>query len=161
MPQEHLTVEQYKASLGKRKPYAPAPASTPRELWVTIPVPDRTTHPNARPHFRTLAKYKKQQRADACAAAMAAMQQQGFASPPQWPRATIHATFYRHRPNDRLADGDGLIAWLKASCDGLADAGVVANDRGLTWLAPSQVLGKEAVESKVVLTIVSLNQEVA
>jgi Holliday junction resolvase RusA-like endonuclease len=32
-------------------------------------------------------------------------------------------------------DGDDLGAWFKAYIDGMADAGVVANDREIRWAA--------------------------
>ena len=35
-------------------------------------------------------------------------------------------------------DTDGLTSWLKATNDGLADAGVVGNDRDLTLMPPTQ-----------------------
>jgi hypothetical protein len=50
-------------------------------------------------------------------------------------------------------DPDNLIAWCKATCDGLTDAGVLRGDKNVTWLPPVQVLGDEAEERKLVLIV--------
>lgn len=147
--QETLTVEQLLTN--GRKPFPPLKPSALTTLTVTIPLPQRASHPNAPSHWRAKAAAKKKQREDAHLAALAALD--GKAAP-RWERATIHATFYRPGSRDRLSDQDNLCSWLKASVDGLQDAGVIENDRGLEWLAPSQVIGKAACgECKVVLVV--------
>lgn len=116
-------------------------------LEVTLPLPPKALHPNARKHWRAKMKPKKQQRADAFWAAYAAI---GMRNYPQWKLAEIQSTWYLARRNDQ----DNLIAWLKATADGLADAKVVGDDRGFIWLPPQQITGKAAKgERKVVLEI--------
>lgn len=129
-----------------------------QELVIVIPLPPRETHPNhsaysaggTRARKRAVAK----QREDACIAAMAEMNEPGRPYKPRWPRVSCQATFYRGRPQDRASDASNLNGWLKASEDGLQDAGVFANDRDATWEPPRQRLGKEAGgETKVVITV--------
>lgn len=148
--QETLTVDQLKT--GRHKPFAPLKPSSLTSLTVTIPLPPRSAHPNARAHWRATAASKKRQREDSHIAALAALDGKPA---PQWERATIHATFYRPGSRDRVSDPDNLCAWLKGTVDGLQDAGIVANDRGLQWLAPSQVVGKEARGVSGVVIVVS------
>jgi Holliday junction resolvase RusA-like endonuclease len=57
-----------------------------------------------------------------------------------WPLAVVEPTF--HMP--RRMDEDNLIAWLKPVLDGLADAGIVANDSQLIVSRPVQMTGREA-----------------
>lgn len=133
---------------------APKPTKQPCPpvLTIEIPIPPSDTRPNARCHWAKKLKAVKQQRTDAATAAAIVMRHH---VPPRWKTATIEATFYRHSKNARVADRDNLIGWLKASKDGLQDAGVIANDSGFTDLPPKQVLGKDADfdESMVVLVI--------
>ena len=49
-----------------------------------------------------------------------------------WERATIQMTFFFR--DKRRRDKDNLLASIKAAADGLQDAGVIANDSGLTFL---------------------------
>ncbi len=125
-------------------------------LEITIPLPPRETHPNARCHWRTKANAIKQQREDAFLAAKAALGEANI-NPPRWKAATILATFYKPSNRAQLADQDGLNSSLKSAADGIEDAGILANDRGLTWLPPVQFLGAAAGrQPKVVLLITAL-----
>ena len=93
-------------------------------------------------------KPKKDQRADAYLAALKATSH--LEVQPLWRLAECHATFYL----ERRRDGDNLIAWLKATFDGLEDAGIVENDGNFIHLPPTQITGKETKgERKVVLRI--------
>lgn len=126
-------------------------------LEITIPLPPRDTHPNARGHWSKKQRAVRKQREDAFLAAKHAMEH--LPRPPRWKQCTIHATFYRPRAHDRAADGLNMIAWLKATEDGFQDAGVFENDRGNTWLAPTQFLGREAgTEAKVVILVTPIDQ---
>jgi len=56
-----------------------------------------------------------------------------------WPGAYVRATFYfRVR---RKRDGDNLNASLKHALDGLADAGIVADDNAFVLLPPTVEIG--------------------
>jgi hypothetical protein len=52
--------------------------------------------------------------------------------PPKWKRATVHVLAY-FRDRRSKWDRDNFIAALKATIDGIVDAGLMENDRGLKW----------------------------
>lgn len=108
-------------------------------ITVTIPLPHKATHPNSRTCWQAKAKHAKTQRVAAHLAAKAVIP----GPLPMWPRVRIKATFYRWFGKTK-SDPDNLIAWLKSSIDGLQDAGIVSNDRGVVWDTPEEVLGKAA-----------------
>lgn len=56
-----------------------------------------------------------------------------------WKKASVQAVYHFKRHRDR--DHDGLIDWLKAYLDGMADARLIVNDCGLTHLPPEIVEG--------------------
>lgn len=125
-----------------------------KSIKIVIPLPHKTLHPN----FKKTASrgavigrtYKvAQARGEARLAALAALE--GRAAP-KWEKAMIQADFYLGT-RGRRQDPMNLIAYLKASVDGLQDAGILKDDNGLGWLAPSQLYGKDCQEQKVVLTI--------
>jgi hypothetical protein len=117
-------------------------------ITITIPLPPKQMHPNARSHWRAKMKPKAQQRVEAMWAGQSACGGRGKG--PRWKMAEVQATWYLARQNDQ----DNLLAWLKGTFDGLADAGIVDNDRGFVFMPPVQVTGKAAKgERKVVLVI--------
>lgn len=128
------------------------------KLEITVPLPPKGTHPNARPSMRGKMHAKKLQRQDAWLAAVAAMNELGV-KPPRWTHATALATF--HFPGNRAKphDLDNLAAWAKATWDGLVTAGVLADDRGLVPLRPVQLIGKAATERKLVLIITPTQEQ--
>lgn len=107
-------------------------------MLIDLPLPHRLLHPNGRtrkPLYR--AALIKRARQDAKLAGIAARYDAHQRQP--WDRATLAATFYvQHHQN---MDEDGLMGWLKAYRDGLADAGIVTNDRGFTNAPPVLVKG--------------------
>jgi len=108
--------------------------------------------------LRLLMSSKKSQRSDAHLAALADMQAQNLEKP-HWQRATIQATFHKPSRRARLHDQDGITAWLKATADGIQDAGVVADDCGLVWLPPVQILGPTAgPKPKVVIVVTEIKE---
>lgn len=115
------------------------PVNQNPEVLIELPLPPQDTHPNARPaHWAVKSKAVKKQRSAAGVMARQAVQFTARGFP--WRTATIQATFYLARKRD----ADGCLSWLKASFDGLADAGLIANDSGLTHLPVVQVTGKAA-----------------
>ncbi len=94
-------------------------------LTITIPIPHKATHPNARSHWAAKAKHAKKQREDAYIAAQVAVV--GRMSYPKFKSASTSAVFYFRTKHSR--DIDNLTAWLKATYDGLADARIVDNDK--------------------------------
>lgn len=101
----------------------------PLALTVELPIPPHALSPNARPHFMERARLKKQARIAAWIAAVAEAQNAGLVD--AIPAAGLVAVWsFKTR---RLRDEDNLTGWLKAYRDGLADAGVVADDHAIEW----------------------------
>lgn len=96
---------------------------------LVLPWPDRTLHPNERPHWRVLAKAKKAARENACILAKV-----HFAQRPQdfkkAGRLDLWIEFYP--PNKRRRDDDGLISSFKSYRDGIADALGIDDSRFVT-----------------------------
>jgi crossover junction endodeoxyribonuclease RusA len=94
-------------------------------ITITIPLPERALSPNTRVHWSRKAKAVKRYRRLAWAASFDATP----CTPERWAKASVAIVAYY--PTRRHPDPDNLIASLKAAFDGIADAGIVANDRGL------------------------------
>lgn len=93
---------------------------------ITIPLPPDALKPNARPHWSRKARAAKAYRKHAWAATLAAT---GVGPPERWRRASVQVVAYY--PTARHPDPDNLIASLKSAFDGIADAGLIANDKEL------------------------------
>lgn len=118
-------------------------------LLVTLPLPPKELSPNARVHWAKKQKVVREYRRLAAISAAIAMRNTGA---PHWERATVQATFYfRQR---RRRDADNLTSWCKCYYDGLADAGVVANDSGFTHLPVRVEIDRE--RPRVELCIIPL-----
>ena len=100
-------------------------------ISITLPLPERALSPNTRVHWSRKAKAVKRYRRLAWATAAEAS---GPGMPEMWAKASVAIAAYY--PTRRHPDPDNLIASLKAAFDGLADAGIVSNDRGLWPLRP-------------------------
>lgn len=100
-----------------------------KPVVVRLGLPPRELHPNARKHWRAKIKPKQQARVQAWLNASIAVQKRidvPFAKAVWRADWTFSDKRSRH-------DDDNLTAWLKAYLDGIADAGIVANDRDLTF----------------------------
>ena len=86
-------------------------------MKLSLPWPDRTLHPNARAHWRVVAKAKKAARAQAHTLALAA-----GAKTAALPEGRLHLFLDFYPPDRRRRDDDGLLASMKAARDGIADA---------------------------------------
>lgn len=96
---------------------------------IDLPLPHKVLHPNGRTrNHRWKAVVVAKARGDAKLAGIAARYDAHQRHP--FKRATFSATFYVH--HHQGMDEDGLVAWIKPYRDGLADAGIVENDRGFT-----------------------------
>lgn len=95
------------------------------KLTIPISVPDARLRPNGSRGNQFMAREaKRQQRKEACDAARVVLQ---GATPPRWKEAT-----YRIIAHTKAQwDDDNMIAALKGARDGLKDAGIVLDDRGL------------------------------
>jgi Holliday junction resolvase RusA-like endonuclease len=118
---------------------------------ITVGIPHRCLSPNNTPATPRGHIYKRKAYARVRDAAHTAMMVAMIGPPPKWEKATAQATFYYRIRRNR--DQDNLAAMLKAVWDGIAGAGLIINDHGLTPLPPQVITGVEAWEEKVGIVI--------
>lgn len=105
-------------------------ALMPDVLTVTVGIPARTLSPNARSHWAVKAKATKRARVESWAAAQVAMHEANQKG--AWKEATCQVHWYAR--DSRRRDKDNCLASLKATFDGLVDAGLLHDDSALTHL---------------------------
>jgi hypothetical protein len=115
-----------------------------KTLTITLPLPDRRLSPNARVHWAVKARLVKAHR---IRAKLAALSIAGYT--PAWEKASLHSEW--RFPTARFWDADNCIASLKSYIDGIADAGLVANDRAIWPERPT--MAKDKDNPCVVLTL--------
>ena len=97
----------------------------------------RVLSPNRRGHWATESRAARVYREQAFLVARSRVGVNRKDLP--WPGAFVRATFYFQIKRKR--DGDNLNASLKHALDGLADAGIVADDNHLVLLPPTVEIG--------------------
>ena len=95
-------------------------------VTITLPIPPTCLNPNGRAHWAG----KHRARADQRAAAFNYATCQYTGPGPMWKRARLTLRWFAKQDN-RIPDIDNAIASVKGAIDGLADAGVLLNDRGI------------------------------
>lgn len=115
-------------------------------ITITIPLPPKEVRPNARCHWTAKARHTAAYRRMAHWNTLTAM---GSGIPERWLKAKVNIKAYF--PTARHLDPDNLIASLKAAFDGIADAGVVTNDKGLWPERPD--IYKDAKNPRIELTV--------
>jgi Holliday junction resolvase RusA-like endonuclease len=108
-------------------------------IRITLQLPNRSLAPNGRTHWRVKARATRTYRQVAHYYTAAEMQANAVAG--GWTAAEVEAAFWF--PMNRGRDADNLLASLKAAFDGIADAGLVSNDRQLTYLPVRQAIDRE------------------
>ena len=103
-------------------------------LTFQLPLPDRVLSPNVRSHWAIKSKAVKAARMAAKEEARRVLSDNRM-EPPRWKAATMKITVFLG-PKNKQPDDDNMIASLKAYRDGLADAGIVANDKTITTQSP-------------------------
>jgi len=111
-------------------------------MTVTLGWPSRALSPNARTHWATLARARKDARKEGYIAARSAGVLAGVSS------VCIQVTFIP--PDARRRDLDNLIASLKPHLDGISDA-IGIDDSRWIWEAP--VMAKPEKLGRVVVTL--------
>jgi len=121
-------------------------------IEIELPLPPAVLHPNARTHWAAKARSTKRYRNSAYIRTLAVL---NGGPAPRWQSATVRAAWYfapaKRGAALRTRDADGLISWLKAAFDSLQDAGIIANDSGLTHLPHTVAI--DAKHPRVVLTV--------
>lgn len=127
-----------------RRPKLPPPPEETviRQIAVRLPLPPEALSPNwgswgKRRFIRS--KAIKSYRSRAADEAKVAMLRAGMRGCFRQAVVQIFAWYALGRRRDK----DNLIASLKSGFDGLADAGVVANDADMTYLPPVMAKGKK------------------
>lgn len=97
-------------------------------IVVKLAIPSPKLSPNARTHFHAKARLVKKYRSDAKVAFWSLT---STAFKPRYSRARVRITWYAKRL--LFPDRDNALASLKAGFDGLTDAGLFSDDRGLSY----------------------------
>lgn len=100
-----------------------------RALTFQLPMPDSRLSPNSRNHWAVKSKVVKASRLAAAEEARRVLSDNQM-EPPRWEKASMGVVLFLG-PRNKQPDPDNLIASLKPYIDGLADAGIVANDKNL------------------------------
>ena len=98
-------------------------------LTFQLPIPDSVLSPNARPHWSVKSKAVKAARKLAFIEARRVLSDLGI-EPPRWVKAKERTVLFLTAKMNQ-PDPDNFMAMLKPYRDGLADAGIVANDKNL------------------------------
>jgi crossover junction endodeoxyribonuclease RusA len=119
-------------------------------ITITIPIPHRALSPNARTHWATKAKKVKAARGVAWWYAKV----DADWTPTHWTNAISTVVWYAKTATH--LDPDNALAMLKPYFDGMADAGVLANDRNLAH-NPIR-FEKDRANPRVELTITKIEE---
>ncbi len=96
-------------------------------ITIKLPLPDKSLSPNARVHWS-----KKQKGVERLFAKLTAMNAMYPYDGPKWKRASVQCVFtFKDR---RSRDKDNYLAMMKSDFDGFADAEIITNDSGFTYL---------------------------
>jgi crossover junction endodeoxyribonuclease RusA len=109
------------------------------EVQVTLPWPNKTLSPNARVHWAKKAAATKAARTEATWLIRARGKQRG------WSAGAAYVTMVFCPPDHRRRDLDNLIASMKASNDGIADALGVDDSRFISTYSMGQPVKGGAV----------------
>lgn len=94
-------------------------------ITITLDLPPRELSPNVKSHWAVKARAVRAYRN----AAKFAVLEKGLPASAPWGRCRVRTAFYFAVQRGR--DGDNLLASMKAAFDGIADSGLVVNDKGM------------------------------
>ena len=126
------------------------------QVTITLPLPHRCLSPNhtvasMRGRMQKSAQTKQHRHAANLRAQIAIRESKEREF---WKAASVSPVFYFK--DARKRDKDNCLAWIKSYMDGIADAGLVANDADFTYL-PVRI-EKDAKNPRVELTITKMNE---
>ncbi len=118
------------------------------KISITLPLPHKSLSPNKTigslgARLGKSAATKKYRKA---AEMLARSEMKGD----PWPAAEVQCTFYHKIARKR--DKDNALASMKAAFDGIADAGVVADDSDITYLPVVMLKSKENPRVEIEIT---------
>lgn len=117
-----------------------------KSITIILPIPARKLSPNARTHWAEKAKLTKASRK---AAHLAALEALNLRKPPGWIKAKLEVKAYFKTLT--FPDPDNFIASLKSSIDGIADSGIILDDKALWPERPT--FAKDSRNPRVEITI--------
>lgn len=117
---------------------------TQRTLTITVGLPHKALSPNARAHWRTVAKHKKAARFEALSLSLLTVN-----GTEAWTHARTSIKWYTK--TIRHPDPDNALASLKAHFDGIRQSGLLADDNNLSHDAIK--FAKDAKNPRVEITI--------
>ena len=97
-------------------------------ITIELPLPHKGLTPNSQDHTGRRFSLIKKAREVGFYCAFAALNRRNA---PRWKSAT--ASLARYGTSVQHPDRDNLIASLKHQVDGIAEAGIIENDKGLRW----------------------------
>lgn len=115
-------------------------------ITITVPMPSTKLSPNARIHWAVRAKLTRAARKAAYGAALVALASR---RPPGWIKAKLEVRAYF--ATLAFPDPTNFPMSLKAVIDGIADSGIIADDKGLWPERP--IFRKDKTNPRVELTI--------
>ena len=116
-----------------------------KSILITLPIPNNGLSPNARLHWAAKAKLTKNARLASYYIAKVVLN----GELPKWTSARTTITYYKKTAAHM--DADGALSRLKAALDGIADAGIVSNDKAFSH-NPITIL-KDAANPRVGILI--------
>jgi crossover junction endodeoxyribonuclease RusA len=111
------------------------------EIRFTLPIPQRELSPNGRAHFSVKSRHVKEARLLAHVICHNAMVAAKLSKQTCWKKAVVTALVIRKDRRGRW-DDDNFKASCKAYMDGVADSGLLENDRGLRWGIVESIVDK-------------------
>lgn len=124
-----------------------------RSITITLPVPPKEVRPNGRPHWRAKAAAVKKMRVASWSEAIL----NNDNHLPKWTHASIKIDWFH--PTTRFLDRDNIIASCKAYIDGIVDAGVLSDDRDVTYEPVGRFKAAAGTYPRVELTVTQTQQE--
>ena len=115
-------------------------------ITIILPIPARKLSPNARVHWAEKSKLVKASRKVAHLASLEAL---NLRRPPGWLKAKMEVKAFFKTLN--FPDPDNLTSSMKSQIDGIADAGIIANDKSLWPERP--VFAKDTRNPRIEITI--------
>jgi len=114
---------------------------------VVFSLPPKSLHPNARGHWKWVARDRHRYSDSCIARTLNAL----AGNRPRWKYAACQLRYYR--TSKRRMDPDKLLSWAATAIDALQEAGLIENDKWLTHLPVEQVLGVPVQDERLEIEI--------
>lgn len=119
---------------------------------ITLPIPPTCLNPNTTGHWSKKSAARAAQRAAAFNYTTCQFRGPG----PKWARARVTLRWFA-KDEPRIPDFDNAVASIKGALDGMTDAGVLVNDRGIEGIEVWRVVDKANPRVEVIVHRVESN----